>query len=696
MKVILAVGIAATACLVLGSSKSRAEDDELSGIRGTLEERAHDVVLTLSRGHATLVVQRTVENLGRRHDQADWSIFVPETAVATALRTRGLVDGRPRWFPGELMEAQAAAAKYHELTGIGGYYPKDPALLSWRAQGHLALQVFPIPPAERKTVAYTLEMPTTYHEGRHELALPVLGLAGERARIVVRAERDGDRLFVAGQPFPSGGRLVWPDDDAVSIALEAPAMPTVAGALGVQAFGPGRVLVHYELDAAQRLARVPRDAQIVVILDWSRSVTEDDARAGLAAAAAYLQHFEGAHVEVLTVDRRVHRRYGRLVPAAAALGDLAGLEPHLANGSAVDAALARADEILASAPAGHARRVLLLSDLMARDALEVAPLTRALRGSGALLHIGQVDAGEPELSARDDDDAWSPVARATGGLLWKASAPVEGQSSRELAGVFEEWARPVRVHRVRVRAPGVELAPDTGKEALGGGTLAEGESIAGLQIARDAPPWIELAGELWARPVRVRVAPDAREARLWSALAFGEPVMSDLTADEMMVLARRGRAVSPVTSYLAIEPGVRPSTEGLEDVVCGAAGYGDLGGSLSSGTDYHAKPDPFAHESWLRRAIRDVRSACGRRRGKVTVAIETTLDEIVDVPRVEGEDREGRSCLIEGSGRWSCRTGSRTSIAPGPLLSATSSSTRWVADLSIPTPRVLPATPRVA
>ena len=32
----------------------------------------------------------------------------------------------------------------------------------------------------------------------------------------------------------------------------------------------------------------------------------------------------------------------------------------------------------------------------------------------------------------------------------------------------------------------------------------------------------------------------------------------------MMVLARHGRAVSPVTSYLAIEPGVRPSTEGIE------------------------------------------------------------------------------------------------------------------------------------
>ena len=31
-----------------------------------------------------------------------------------------------------------------------------------------------------------------------------------------------------------------------------------------------------------------------------------------------------------------------------------------------------------------------------------------------------------------------------------------------------------------------------------------------------------------------------------------------------MILARHGGAVSPVTSYLAIEPGVRPSTEGIE------------------------------------------------------------------------------------------------------------------------------------
>ena len=131
--------------------------------------------MTLAPGHATLLVQRTVENLGRRHDQADWQIILPATAVATQLRTRGVLDGVPRWFVGELMEAEEAARKYRELTGVGGYYPKDPALLSWRSQGHLALQVFPVPPGERKTISYTLKMPTEYRDGRHELTIPSLG-----------------------------------------------------------------------------------------------------------------------------------------------------------------------------------------------------------------------------------------------------------------------------------------------------------------------------------------------------------------------------------------------------------------------------------------------------------------------------------------------------------------------------------------
>src|SRR5690606_22483350 len=163
-------------CVLTMLSARRAAADEFSALRSDkLVEKRHHIDLRLDRGHATLVVERTVFNGGPRHDEATFWIDLPQGAVATGLRTLGLLHGKPKWFDGELMEAEAAAAKYRELTGSGGYYPKDPALLSWRQQNLLALQVFPCPPGQEKRVEYTLQIPTEYSEGEHRLVLEPLG-----------------------------------------------------------------------------------------------------------------------------------------------------------------------------------------------------------------------------------------------------------------------------------------------------------------------------------------------------------------------------------------------------------------------------------------------------------------------------------------------------------------------------------------
>src|SRR5262245_47087544 len=183
----LGSGIAAVLTCAVGFGP-RALADQVGGTRSDkLREKTHVIEATLGRGHATLVVRRTVHNDGERPDQATFHIMLPDGAVATRLRTLGTSAGHPTWFEGELMEAEAAAAKYRELTGIGGYYPKDPALLSWRSQNHLALQVFPCPPAEPKTIEYTLEVPTDYEDGRHHLRLPSMGTDALNATLVVRA-----------------------------------------------------------------------------------------------------------------------------------------------------------------------------------------------------------------------------------------------------------------------------------------------------------------------------------------------------------------------------------------------------------------------------------------------------------------------------------------------------------------------------
>jgi len=515
----VALLLAATCAGVIATPARAAAQDELGGLRGVLQERQHRIDLTIAPGHATLVVQRTVENLGRRHDQADWQIYLPSTAVATLLRTRGMVDGAPRWFVGDLMEAEAAAAKYRELTGIGGYYPKDPALLSWRSQGHLALQVFPVPPGERKTVSYTLQMPTTYKDGRHELSIPRLGTAAAPAEVIVRPFSKQDRLLVNGQPFPAGGRMATVGEDAV-IALVPAWAPSLGGALGVKKFGDDRALVSYRIDAAPRLGHVPRDAQVVVILDWSRSLDQKLCADGVGAAAAVLRHFPGASVEVLTVDRRVRRRHGRFVPVERALSDLATLKIERRNGSDLDRALAQADQLLAAAPARHARRVFLFSDLRTREALDVAKLEGAFKRSGALLHVARIEQGRPALTA-NPEGAWSGVARATGGLLWNAlvaSGNTEAPNG-EMTATMEELARPVRFHRFRVLAPGLQVNTSAGDDndnndiKVSSGKLDEGQGIAGLQIAREPPPWLEVVGELWSRQMRVRVSPDPTESR---------------------------------------------------------------------------------------------------------------------------------------------------------------------------------------
>ena len=390
--------------------------DDVSGLRSDqVFERRNRAEVTIDRGHATVVVRRTVENLGDRHDQVTFDIDVPESAVAVALRTRGLREGRPIWFRGDLLEAEEAARRYQELTGIGGYYPKDPALLSWRAQGQLALQVFPVPPREKKTVEYTLEVPTAYSHGRDVLRLP----RSMVPELIVRSAVAGGRVLVDGVAVPSGrvvkpasdegpwieqalpGEMyeraaVEPSDAEIILPSDAP-VGKIDGRLGVVRFAPGRVLNHYRFDAPPQLSVVPRGAWVVVIVDGSRSFDADDCRAGLSALAAALSHQRDGRVAVLVFDWQIHRLFPGFRAVASATPDLVDLTFASRNGSQVDAALLEADAILqAEAPPTAPRRILIVTDLRTRMALRPADLR--LR-SGAIVHVGVAQAGQPELDS---------------------------------------------------------------------------------------------------------------------------------------------------------------------------------------------------------------------------------------------------------------------------------------------------------
>src|SRR5262249_34930340 len=140
----------------------------------------------------------------------------------------------------------------------------------------------------------------------------------------------------------------------------------------------------------------------------------------------------------------------------------------------------------------------------------------------------------------------------------------------------------------------------------------------------------------------------------WAALVFGSDLLYELSEEEMMPLAMLGRAVSPVTSYLAIEPGVRPSTEGLDEHEGGGGqGFGIGLGSASGvvhGSGYGFQIDKRA---FLRDALAKGLAACGGAGRKVKVRVESTLREVVHVrAAIDGDkaaDDKLRNCVEEAA-----------------------------------------------
>lgn len=253
------------------------------------------------------------------------------------------------------------------------------------------------------------------------------------------------------------------------------------------------------------------------------------------------------------------------------------------------------------------------------------------------MHVATVVDGGVEVR-RDDDDPWSAVPSATGGVLWRAHHPQDiDVTTRE---TMEEWVRPKRIDHARLL--GVTTETDFPE------SFEEGASFEDWSISASAFKSFTVQGKLWSRTFSARIDTNAADAKLSSALVFGSDLLSELSEPEMMTLAMRGRAVSPVTSYLAIEPGVRPSTEGLDWGVSGTgsgSGFGNGSGRLFGG---HAGPN-LDKVDFLRKALAGAANTCGAR-GDVLATIETTVAEIVDVHDVEQSSARNtsiESCITE-------------------------------------------------
>jgi hypothetical protein len=612
-------------------------EDSMYGTRGgdLMTEREHAIALTFERGHATLVVRRTVHNGLDRHDEATFWLEIPQGAVATRVRTLGQEKGKPRWFEGELLEAEEAAARYQELTGLGGFYPKDPVLMSWRDPTLLAMQVFPVEPNADKTVEYTLTMPAFWSDGRWVIELPPMGTPTMAAELALNPGEALDQVFVDGEVVAAGHRLDLDQGAMIELAPRDP--DPVELALASVDTGEERHLVRLDVVLAPEISEIPKGARIVVALDLSRSRSFEAIEAQRQAALAYLEHFRdpalAAEVAVIGFDREVHDLTAEFVTADQAIIALTSATLHRRNGSEVGEALVRASELLAEhAPARAPRRIVVLTDFLTATRVTPEAAAPIVDRSKAIVHLAAVDPGGASV-LRDDAHDWSKLAARTEGVLWTATADVSPDPAA--FEVFEEWARPVRLDDFEIDVEGLRFA-DAEQLELGSlvpTTLAEGQGIERMNFASTQARELIVFGKLWNRPFTQRERVSVEHGDRWSAMVFGSYLLHAMSEPEMMVLAMRGRAVSPVTSYLAIEPGVRPSTEGIEEWErnFGLSGVGGgMGSLMGSAIGDVFGGVHFDRDAWLRTLVTDVWKSCSGV-GPAKVELEATFAELVDV-----------------------------------------------------------------
>jgi subtilisin-like proprotein convertase family protein len=778
-----------------------------------LTEVSHAVAVSIADGVAIYKVRRVFANAGARADEAALEIDLPPGAAATGLRIRA----RDRWYDGELMEREKAAAMYRELTGMGTYEPKDPALLQWVWADKLYLQVFPVLPGATSTVEYTLTVPTAYEGGQIFLSYPRLAAAAgattaklatpiitihptwgnATTRIVVDGQRvtpdapvvlatpiapawldqvggDAGASYVASEvtvpevattkgtfaeakvtldishtyksdlrvvlltpagekvdvfggdaggvadgsgndikatfpvklPARTRGAGTWrlvvsdhvardagtvnewtlalgtgktpyaikaadtpvfvPDapeseNDAglASIVVAPPAIDVAEVRLGKVVASDAHAFSRLEIDAAPELRPLPKKAQVVFAIDGSHSAGPAGIAAQLAIVRAYFAHVPDAEVEVVVYRRTAKRVFGSFVAGKDVAAKLAAAEKLGAfipgNGSALDDGARLATAALAGRKGPL--RVVITTDKLLRSSFTNA---LALAGLGklpasAVVHVvaPKLDDGEDAAVTlvRDDTDSLAKIAAAHRGI-YASLGGLPAKTDKPVIDAALGLVRPIRVDHFAIAGIEVAGAPET---------LEEGDGIREVRAVTKAKASnrVVLTGKIWGDAYRKEVAVDAAFSRAAAAFVFSEDDHTELSEAEMMKVALMGRAVSPVTSYLAIEPGVRPSTIGipLEGRGGTGSGFGAGGGAgYLRGGEIRTKPDLMA-------LVADRAKACVAKHKpaadwNVTVEVETTKDEVVDVATTS--KLPIAACLVEAV--WAVRLDSRWNL----------------------------------
>ncbi len=446
------------------------------------------------------------------------------------------------------------------------------------------------------------------------------------------------------------------DGGIAMIELAPPEIDGVATRLGRVVASPAHAFGRLELDAAPELRPLPRKAQIVFAIDASHSMRAAGIAVQLAVVRAYLSHVPDAEVEIVLYRRVATRLFGSFVPATDVAARLAAAEAagKLApgNGSALDEGARMASAALAGRKGPL--RLIVTTDMMLRrrwdNRLALDALARV--PAGTVVHVVDADprgGGDPTLVRNDEHDL-APIPLAHHGILAELTGGDSDEAGKQLPRLTLGLVRPVQIDHFKIS--GFDLEKGHHDETVPE-VLREGAGVRIVVDHKDAPERIELAGMIWGDKFRRVVTVDAAFSRAAAAWVFSEDDHDDLSNEEMMKVALMGRAVSPVTSYVATEPGARPSTLGL--IGRGAGGMSGRHGVsprvMMGSASGRKPPDPLLLlEAAIKKCVATHKPAAG---WSVRLGMESTYDEVVDVIVESGDKQPVAACLVEAV--WALR-----------------------------------------
>lgn len=457
------------------------------------------------------------------------------------------------------------------------------------------------------------------------------------------------------QAGPTG--VFIPDADANAGVAQIEAAPREdlsfwAARLGAVRKIKDKEFMRVELDMARQISKMPKAPHVVFVLDGSYSAGAEGWAAQLRLIEAFLGHVPDASVELIVYQRQAQQVFGRFVSPQEVSAKLAAWRAPdtgfaLANGSALDAAMRLGLERLKAQPQAKSRYMLILGDDLVRSTYEHKAALELLKQPqlrGVNVHALRLnEADERQSYTRDESILAAPLALRQGGLALRLTSPhtPDKEDLLNLTRIGLELVRPTRLDLVQYSAQGV--AQDTFKAWPK--QLHEGQGLREFLSLKRASPTLVVEGRLWNKKIKRTINNDRTFERLAMGWVFSHDLYDDLTNEEQFIMAMAAGVVSPMTSFLAVEPGVRPSTVGIEGRGGGSGGFGMRGLKGRRGGGLPAPPA-------LGALIEPRARKCAEQHNLpspwlVTLHVETTGPEIVDVGLTQAPNDKFGQCVVD-------------------------------------------------